>query len=133
MTIWLLINIAIGAVLGALSRYYLTLLWLRWRGSAFPYGTLFVNLTGAFIIGVASFLITRYDLYDLSVRVSNVVMVGFLGSYTTFSSYILDTANLLRRRRYAIALGYWFGSVLLGLICAEGGLLAGQWLALRLL
>jgi CrcB protein len=120
---WTPIAISIGAVLGALSRYYLTLLWVRYRGIAFPYGTLFVNVTGALMIGFWVTWSTQQGFISLPLQ--RLVLVGFLGAYTTFSSYILDTANLFNAKQKALGNLYWLGSPVLGLL----GIEAGIWLA----
>ncbi len=120
---WVLIAISVGAGLGALSRYYLTLLWIKRQGNRFPYGTLFVNLTGAFVMGLLTVLVARFPVH---VALEKGLLVGFLGSYTTFSSYILDTVNLWRDRDRLISLAYWLGSVIVGMICLELGRLVGR-------
>ncbi len=116
--------ISLGAVLGALSRYYLTLFWLKKGGSNFPYGTLFVNLTGAFLIGFVSKIFTAE--HTISIGVQKLILVGFLGSYTTFSSYILDSANLFRINRTSTGFFYWLGSPILGFIFVELGIWGAQ-------
>ncbi|PLZ99678.1 chromosome condensation protein CrcB [Fischerella thermalis CCMEE 5268] len=117
--------ISLGAVPGALSRYYLTLFFGRWLGIGFPYGTLFINLTGAFLMG---FFTTIASKLSIPLAVQMLVSVGFLGSYTTFSTYALDTSNLLRTRNYQAALLYWFGSPLLGFISIELGIFLAKML-----
>lgn len=113
------IAIALGAVPGALSRYYLTVLCANWFGTTFPWGTFLINLTGALVMGFfATFTLERMiNVPDLRL----LVAVGFLGSYTTFSTYALDTGNLLRGGNYASSLLYWAGSALLGVVCLEIG------------
>jgi CrcB protein len=112
--------ISLGAIPGALSRYYLTLLCARWLGIAFPYGTFFINLTGA---GVMGFFVTLATKQVFSApELQWLVAVGFLGSYTTFSTYALDTSNLLRTRSYKRALFYWWGSPILGFFSVELGM-----------
>jgi CrcB protein len=120
---WVLITIGFGAVLGALSRYYLTLFWTRKFGSLFPFGTLFVNLTGAFVIGLFAILAPVYGVPEV---LQKFALVGLLGAYTTFSSYILDSANLFRSSRLVVALLYWIGSPVLGFICVELGAQLGR-------
>nr|WP_315792074.1 fluoride efflux transporter CrcB [Fischerella sp. JS2] len=119
------IIIGLGAVLGGLSRYYLTLCFGRWFGIGFPYGTLFINLTGAFLMG---FFTTLASKLSIPSAVQMLVSVGLLGSYTTFSTYALDTSNLLRTRDYKAALLYWFGSLLLGFISIELGIFLAKML-----
>lgn len=86
--------ISFGAVPGALSRYYLTLLLARWLGTSFPYGTLIINLSGALVMGFFVTLTLERAITAPDLRL--LIAVGFLGSYTTFSTYALDTSMLLR-------------------------------------
>jgi fluoride exporter len=110
--------IGAGAILGALSRYYLTN-WVmnRW-GASFPYGTLMVNLSGSTLIGCWSALIAEWNPANLY---NAFLAIGFLGSYTTFSTYALDTSHLIRASRYKSALCYWAVSLLVGLLCLRIG------------
>jgi CrcB protein len=116
---WIPIAISLGAVFGALSRYYITLFWIEKRGQGFPYGTVFVNLTGAFLIGLASMLAIKHNFPLL---LEKLVLVGFLGAYTTFSSYILDSVVLFRSRRTSTGFFYWLGIPILGFIALELGI-----------
>ena len=108
------ILIALGAIAGALCRYYLGLWLTQFLSLEFPIGTLAVNLTGCFLMGLLTTLATEV----LPFRPDYLLLLttGFLGAYTTFSSYELDTANLLETRNLEIELAYWIGSPTLGLI-----------------
>lgn len=115
--------ICLGAIPGALSRYYLTLIFSRWLGTEFPFGTLFINLTGALIMGFFVTLTLERSITSPDLRL--LIAVGFLGSYTTFSTYALDTSGLLHVGNRGLALIYWLGSAALGVVCLElGSLLA---------
>lgn len=109
------IAVSLGAIAGALVRYYVTLLMLRWLGVGFPYGTLTVNLVGSGLMGVCVGIPSRLGL-ELAPELRLLVMVGVLGSLTTFSSYELDTVNLARSQGLLLALLYWQGSAILGLL-----------------
>jgi CrcB protein len=80
-----------GGSLGALSRYGVALLAANLFGARFPWGTLIVNLTGCFLIGLAYSLGERTSFVGPSVRL--FFMTGYLGALTTFSSYALETVN----------------------------------------
>ncbi|MGL5927216.1 fluoride efflux transporter CrcB, partial [Chroococcidiopsis sp.] len=114
------IAISFGAIAGALSRYYLTLWFVQRFGTSFPYGTFFINLTGCFAMGFFATLALERAI-AISPEVRLLVAVGFLGSYTTFSTYGLDTVALARNHQIATASLYWLGSALLGIVCVQLG------------
>ncbi len=118
------IAISLGAIAGALSRYYLTLGFTQWLGSAFPYGAFAINLSGSFVMGFFTTLVLAQVITSPDLRL--LISVGFLGAYTTFSSYSLDTVNLLDTSRGGTALLYWAGSAVLGVICLGAGRLLAQ-------
>ena len=115
--------IALGAIPGALSRYYLTRLCLQKLGGNFPFGTFLINLSGAFLIG---FLATVLQAMNADRSLNGLVTIGFLGSYTTFSTYALDLANLLKFGNYQGALLYGVGSPVLGLLAVIVGIALAQ-------
>ena len=96
----LYLMIAIGGSAGALTRYLVSAFINNLVSSSFPAGTLFLNVTGSFIIG---FLFQIYQSVLVSDEVKMLVTVGFLGSYTTFSTYSLETLNLLLANQYKSA------------------------------
>lgn len=101
--------VSFGAIAGALSRYYLTIWFARHFSHGFPYATLVINLTGSFVMGLlTTLIIDRTFLISPEIRL--LIAVGFLGSYTTFSTYELDTMNLVRESNLFMAFLYWFGS-----------------------
>ena len=106
------IAISLGAIPGALCRYYISLYFSRWFGTDFPFGTFFINLTGTFLMGVFVTVTLERSLTSLDLRL--LIAVGFLGSYTTFSTYALDVITLFQRESLAFALFYWLGSAVLG-------------------
>jgi fluoride exporter len=117
------IAICLGAIPGALSRYYLTQLCAQWFGTKFPYGTFLINLSGALLMGLFVTLTLERAISSPELRL--LVAVGFLGSYTTFSTYALDTSVLMRSNNYGAGLFYWLGSAFFGFVGLElGSLLA---------
>lgn len=119
------IAISLGAIAGALSRYYLTLWFAQRFGIAFPYGTLFINLTGCLIMGFfVTFTLER--VVTISPEIKLMVTTGFLGAYTTFSTYGLESATLLRDRNFTSASLYWAGSAILGVICVQLGVILAR-------
>jgi len=110
---------ALGAVLGALSRYYLTQWCTQRFGLTFPYGTFIVNLSGALLMG---FCVTLIQAKFAAVQLNLLITIGFLGAYTTFSTYALDTFQLFKTDRPQLAWLYWLGSPLAGLVCLGCGI-----------
>lgn len=91
----LYIWIAIGSALGGMSRYWCSGLAARLIGETFPWGTLIVNVVGSFIIGLFATLTGPDGKFFVGTTARQFVMVGFCGGYTTFSSFSLQTLNLL--------------------------------------
>lgn len=121
--VFLPIGIALGAILGALSRYYLTLICTQKLGNTFPFGTFLINLSGAFLMG---FSVTLLQTISAHLSLTGFITIGFLGSYTTFSTYALEVSNLIKLSHYKQALLYGLGSPILGFLAVEGGILLAQ-------
>jgi CrcB protein len=93
----------IGAAIGGVGRYSLSGVVANWIGATFPWGTLIVNVTGCFVIGVFNTLTGPDGVFLVPGNLRVFVMVGMCGGYTTFSSFSLETLNLVRN-------GEWFAS-----------------------
>ena len=115
--------VAVGGALGSLARYTLGA-WIYGRmGTKFPYGTFVINITGCFIIGLAlSILDARAELPG-AWRLA--IPIGFVGAYTTFSTFEFETYRLAQDRP-AIALLYVASSVILGYLAVYLGILASR-------
>ncbi|VXB49536.1 putative fluoride ion transporter CrcB 2 [Luteimonas sp. 9C] len=121
-----LLGVAIGGALGGLARFWLSGVIARRLRETFPWGTLVVNTTGAFAIGALAALLTARPGHTvLHTPLWAALVIGVLGSYTTVSSFSLQTLALLRERDYARALGNVAASLAgcLAAVCA-GYLLA---------
>ncbi len=116
--------ISLGAVLGANARYWLGG-WIaeRW-GSQLPYATLIINVTGSLVLGFFVTLITNRFLIDPAWRI--LFAIGFLGSYTTFSTYTYESVTLLLAGNWLSGLLNLFGSAALGGLAAILGILLGR-------
>jgi CrcB protein len=88
--------VALGGALGSVARYACSGLAVRWLGYGFPWGTLFVNVSGSFAIGLLAALVTADGRPLLGSDARAFVLVGVLGGFTTFSSFSLETLNLAR-------------------------------------
>lgn len=114
-----ILAIATGAVPGALSRYYLTE-WTKAKlGTNFPFGTFIINLTGCLAVGF--FFTIAQGITGYSSELDLLIRIGFLGSYTTFSTYGFDTFSLWRNYQIIATVFYWAGSAILGVIAVRIG------------
>ncbi len=116
--------VALGASLGALLRW-LAGIWLNARWSGFPLGTLLVNCVGGFLIGMALYWFERAP--DETLRL--LVVTGFLGGFTTFSSYSVESLIMLQRGELILAFAHTAAHVLGALACAAIGFRLCQALA----
>lgn len=119
--------VAIGGALGSVGRFWLNGLLSEKFGSTFPWGTLTVNVTGSFLIGIIGALAIPEGRLDSTSRqfATQFLMIGVCGGYTTFSSFSLQTLNLLRDREWLYAGGNVILSVILCMIAVWLGWVAG--------
>ncbi|HNV85898.1 MAG TPA: fluoride efflux transporter CrcB [Candidatus Omnitrophota bacterium] len=89
-----ILAIAIGSLTGGFARYYLAGAAYRVFGTSFPYGTFAVNLLGCFLIGLLSCLAEKKFLVGPEMKL--LLMIGFCGAFTTFSTFMLETSNLMK-------------------------------------
>src|SRR5919199_4329587 len=119
-TLW----VALGGGLGAGTRYLLGG-WVVGRlGSAFPFHTLLINVSGSLAIGLLLVLLTERLVVDPAWRL--LLVVGFLGGYTTFSSYTFEALSLLEEGDWLAAVGYVLASNGLGLLAAYLGMVVAR-------
>lgn len=118
---WLYVGI--GAFLGANARYWIGG-WAAERfGTVFPYGTFLINVSGSFVVG---FLAAFFAERAFSPNWRLFLMVGFLGGYTTFSSYSYEALRLFEEGAYLLGAVYWFGSPVVGLAGCLAGVVLGR-------
>jgi fluoride exporter len=116
--------ISAGAIIGANTRYWLgTWIAEKW-GTAFPYGTFVINITGSLFIGFFMTLATERFLIDPRWRL--LIAVGFLGAYTTFSTYAYESLGLFQRGQWIPGILNAFGSTVTGLIAVGIGVYLGR-------
>ena len=112
--------VAAGGAVGSVLRYLVGLWTLRSFGPSFPWGTLTVNITGSFLIGVFAEVIARK--FGASAEMRVFLITGVLGGYTTFSAFSLDAITLVERGEPVTALIYVASSVVLSALAVFAGL-----------
>jgi CrcB protein len=111
--------VGVGGAVGAVTRYTFGL-WIAERlGTSFPWGTMVINITGSLVIGLVLTVLTDKVVADPAWRL--LVVVGFLGGYTTFSSYTFEALALARAGEWIFALAYVLGSNVVGLLAVVLG------------
>jgi len=126
MTDWLgpILAVSLGGILGANARYLVALYVAERLGAAWPYGTFLINVSGSLVIGFFLTLVSERFVVNPLWRL--FFATGFLGAYTTFSTYTYESAYMLRAGSYGPALLYLFGSVLAGMLGVFAGILAAE-------
>jgi len=120
-----LATIAVGGGLGSVLRYVAGFAITQRLGPGFPWGTLFINITGSLVIGFVAEL-SQTRALGISPLLRLFLMVGVLGGYTTFSTYALDMVTLVGDRAVSLALVYGLGSVACGFLAAFAGVALGR-------
>jgi CrcB protein len=116
--------VGLGGFLGANARYLLAGWAARHLGADFPYGTLIINITGSFILGFFLAFIELRPWVHPSARL--FFSIGFVGAYTTFSTFTYESMALMERGELLLAGTYLIGSVLAGLIAVFAGMVLGR-------
>jgi len=114
-----ILYIAAGGSLGAVARYGMAAYVYRMSAGSFPWGTLVINLTGSFVIGVLA------ELFDNLIVPSmwrSFLTIGFLGAYTTFSTFTLETVNLIHDGEFRLAAGNILASNIAGILLVLFGM-----------
>ena len=124
-TLTRILSVAVGGAFGAVARYLINVSPLANWFEKFPFPTFFINITGSFLIGFLLILFT--DKFDVGENLRFAVIVGFLGAFTTFSTFEMEIFGLIREKYFLTAFLYLFLSVIVGFI----GVLAGVWFGKR--
>jgi CrcB protein len=119
-----LVLVGVGGFLGAVSRYLVDGWVSNLTGATFPFGTLLINLSGSFVLGVLFALSMERAVIPPAIRAP--VLIGFIGAYTTFSTLTLETWRLVEDGSLAVAFGNLAGSMLLGMVAVVAGLALGR-------
>ncbi|NIJ08308.1 CrcB protein [Sphingomonas vulcanisoli] len=125
-----LILVMLGGALGAGFRYNIGVVALRNLGADFPYATLMINILGGFLMGVLAGSLARPPLTGPNAEPLRLFLgIGVLGGFTTFSSFSLETVNMLNRGAPVLAAGYALASVIGSVLALYAGLLAVRLMA----
>jgi CrcB protein len=113
-----------GGFFGAISRYLVDGWVSNLTGGRFPWGTLVINLSGSFVLGLLFALAVERAALPSTIRAP--ILLGFIGAYTTFSTLTLESWRLVEDGSWALAIGNIGGSMLLGLVAVVAGLTLGR-------
>lgn len=116
--------LALAGACGSLSRYWLSGMVHSWLGRSFPWGTAVVNIFGCLLFGLIWELGESRMLLSTETRI--ILLSGFMGAFTTFSSLIFESGELLRQAQYAYAALNICGETLLGFACLALGMALGR-------
>ncbi|CAG1064595.1 Putative fluoride ion transporter CrcB [uncultured bacterium] len=119
-----LILLAAAGAAGTLARYFLGGLVQRLYGGSFPWGTFAVNMTGTFLFGLVWSL--AEDRLVISGQARAVILVGFMGAFTTFSSLMFETGELMRDSQWALAFGNLALQNIVGILFLFLGFMLGR-------
>ena len=119
-----LVFLGLAGAMGALSRYALSSAAARLLGSDFPYGTLLVNILGCLLLGLLMHIGLTTDIIPQSLRL--VLSVGFLGAFTTFSTFSYETTRYIQDGAWLTVAGNIGANVILGILATIAGLALGQ-------
>ncbi|MEX2275195.1 MAG: fluoride efflux transporter CrcB [Actinomycetota bacterium] len=119
-----IVGIAVAGAAGALARYGVGGLVGRYQAGAFPWGTFLVNVAGSFVLGLLFAALTGRMTVSPTTR--DALTIGFVGAFTTFSTFSLETFTLLEEGAYGLAAINVLGSLTLGLIAVWGGITIGR-------
>ena len=119
-----IVAVALGGSVGAVARYLINISPLAAVFGKFPLPTFVINITGSFLIGFL--MIVFADKFDVSENIRIAVIVGFLGAFTTFSTFEMEVFGLIRDREFASGFLYLFLSVFVGFVGVVAGVALGR-------
>lgn len=123
-TAFKIFSVAAGGAVGAVARYLINVSPLAGVFEKFPFPTFLINVTGSFLIGFL--MIVFADKVAVNENVRMAVIVGFLGAFTTFSTFEMELYGLMRDRQLIMAFAYLALSVLLGFAAVVAGVAVGR-------
>jgi len=127
MNVWQrILCLSIAGAAGTLARYGLSGLVQRHSGALFPWGTLIVNSIGCFLFGLVWALAMERMVIGSDARL--LILTGFMGAFTTFSTFTAETGNMLADAQWVLGLVNSLGGLAVGLIMFFLGLFLGRWI-----
>ena len=121
-----IVSIGLGGFLGAIGRYYISGVFYRWWGTGLPYGTFAVNIIGCFFLGFVMTLTEERFLVNPVIR--SFLAIGFLGAFTTFSTFSFETLMLIRDGSFFAAVENILLSMVIGLVAIYLGIVLARWI-----
>ena len=121
------VMVGIGGCLGSILRFWLGSYIVGKMGTRFPYGTFVVNITGSFLVGLVFAVLTARTYRSPTWRY--LIPIGFIGGYTTFSSFEYETLRSIQDGQIGLGLLYVALSVVVGFVAVWGGVIAGRAIA----
>ena len=116
--------LAFAGACGTLSRYAICEMAAKAKIAHIPLGTITVNIVGSFLFGFVYILAQRK--LNISSEMRIILLVGFMGAFTTFSTFAFETAKMFRSSQWILACGNIFGQTMLGIAALVGGVLLGR-------
>lgn len=116
--------IGIGGFAGAIARYLVDMRVTAWTGGALPWGTFVINVSGSFLVGLLFALVIERAALPAELR--GPLMIGFIGSYTTFSTLALESWRMVEDGLWLHAGANLFGSIAIGVLAVVGGIALGR-------
>jgi CrcB protein len=116
--------VGVGGFFGAITRYLVDRRVTDWTGGALPWGTFAINVSGSFLVGLLFALIVERSALSPSLRAP--LMIGFLGAYTTFSTWMLESWRTIEDGAWLLAMVNIGGSVLVGMVAVIAGVVIGR-------
>ncbi len=119
-----IISVALGGAVGSVARYLINISPLAGVFEKFPFPTFLINIIGSFLIGF--FMIVFADKFVVSENIRLMVIIGFLGAFTTFSTFEMEIFGLMREKQLVIAFLYLALSILIGFAGVLAGVAVGR-------